>query len=1035
MTLDEQMLDYCGGLHNNSLRNILNIENDNEIERSLIKHSKYYDNDSFINLLKNNDTSLKILSSNIESIFSKYNDIELFIQELSDKMCDLSAICLQECWVSDNDDTGHIQLHGYNRIVKGKSASGKGGLIIYLKDIYEYKIISQPYSSDIWEGLFIEISGGGLSGNYVIGNIYRPPRDLIENYKSFINELKPILSNLESRYTNIILAGDFNINLLRLNDRDVFAEFFDLLTSNGFYPKITLPTRFAPHTATLIDNFFSNLNLNVLDETSGILINKFSDHQPYFTIIHRTCSNIETHKFVKVSKYTNENIKNIHDELENLHILDKLDQSATDPNANYNTLSHIFTSVKNKYIPIKLMKFNKYKHKKSKWITEGILRSIRYRDKLYRSWRLSNNTLENRETIKRNLSTYNGILKKIIRDAKKNYFENCLSNCKNDLKETWRVINDALGRNNSGKLLPDIFKINNTKVDNKLEIANAFNDYFKNIGEKLADNIHYNGSMSFDNYLKKSNETEFSFSQITEKQVETVIDNLSNKQSCGVDGISTNLLKKCKNPLIPALTLIINQTLTSGIFPEKLKVAKVVPLFKNGDKTILSNYRPISLLPAMSKIFEKIVYNQLYQYFDSNNLFYKSQYGFRKNHSTELAALELIDRIKCDLDKGNLPVAIFLDLSKAFDTLDHLILLKKLSFYGIKNKALDLFKNYLKDRKQYVNVYNIESHLQTIKTGVPQGSILGPLLFLIYINDISNAFFEMIKYADDSTIYKSIKMSNFDTSLSNINNELDKIADWLKLNKLSLNVKKSKHMVFHNIWKRVPSFHLKIDGNSIDKITNFSFLGLTINENLTWKNHVNVISNKISRISGLLNRLKFYLPTNTKIRIYNSLILPHCYYGILAWGFECNRIYKLQKASVRSISNSKYNAHTDPLFKQLKLLKVEDIFTIQQYKFYHKYMSNNLPIYFNFSFFTPYTRGHCYNTRTQLDLQIPKIKHEFMKKCIRYSIPCVINKAPVQIKSKLSTHSLKGFAWYLKTIYIEAYQLSCNVPNCYICNI
>ena len=355
--------------------------------------------------------------------------------------------------------------------------------------------------------------------------------------------------------------------------------------------------------------------------------------------------------------------------------------------ANYNTLSHIFTSVQNKYIPIKLMKFNKYKHKKSKWITEGILRSIRYRDKLYRSWRLSNNTLENRETIKRNLSTYNGILKKIIRDAKKNYFENCLSNCKNDLKETWRVINDALGRNNSGKLLPDIFKINNTKVDNELEIANAFNDYFKNIGDKLADNIHYNGSMSFENYLKtsnetefsfsqitekqvetvidnlsnkhscgvdgistnllkkcknplipaltliinqtltsgifpeklmsfenylkKSNETEFSFSQITEKQVETLIDNLSNKHSCGVDGISTNLLKKCKNPLIPALTLIINQTLTSGIFPEKLKVAKVVPLFK----TILSNYRPISLLPAMSKIFEKIVYNQLYQYF------------------------------------------------------------------------------------------------------------------------------------------------------------------------------------------------------------------------------------------------------------------------------------------------------------------------------------------------------------------------------------------------------------------------------------
>ena len=197
------------------------------------------------------------MSSNIESINSKYNELELFINELNEQMCDLSVICLQECWVSDHDDTGHLQLYGYNNIGKGKSASGKGGLIIYLKDIYNYKIISQPYNPDIWEGLFIEISGGGLSRNYIIGNIYRPPKDLIENYRSFINELKPILSNLESQNRNIISAGDFNINLLRLNERDVFAEFVDLLTSKSFYPKITLPTRFSHLNATLIDNFLA----------------------------------------------------------------------------------------------------------------------------------------------------------------------------------------------------------------------------------------------------------------------------------------------------------------------------------------------------------------------------------------------------------------------------------------------------------------------------------------------------------------------------------------------------------------------------------------------------------------------------------------------------------------------------------------------------------------------------------------------------------------------------------------------------------
>ena len=162
------------------------------------------------------------------------------------------------------------------------------------------------------------------------------------------------------------------------------------------------------------------------------------------------------------------------------------------------------------------------------------------------------------------------------------------------------------------------------------------------------------------------------------------------------------------------------------------------------------------------------------------------------------------------------------------------------------NKALDLFKNYFNGRKQYVNVYNIHSNLQTIKTGVPEGSILGPLLFLIYINNISNAsnFFDMIKYADESTIYKSIEKSNLDTYVGNINTEFDKIAEWLKLNKLSLNVKKSKHIIFHNIWKRVPAVNWKIDGNTIDKSSKFSFLGLTINENLTWKNHVNIFYKK-----------------------------------------------------------------------------------------------------------------------------------------------------------------------------------------------
>lgn len=259
------------------------------------------------------------------------------------------------------------------------------------------------------------------------------------------------------------------------------------------------------------------------------------------------------------------------------------------------------------------------------------------------------------------------------------------------------------------------------------------------------------------------------------------------------------------------------------------------------------------------------MFNQIHNYFHSNKLYYGSQYGFRKKHSTELAAIEVIDRVIQKMDNNEIPINVYLDLSKAFDTLDHNILLYKLEYYGINGTFLNLLKSYLYNRKQYVEFDGIKSNLADITTGVPQGSILGPLLFIIYTNDISKAcdIFKSIIYADDTTLMSTL--NTFDTlnahSISdNINKELAKIDEWLKLNKLSLNIQKSKFMLFYMPQKNVVFPSLKINNIPLECIDCFNFLGITIDKHLTWKDHINKIANKVSKTAGVINKLKHYIP-------------------------------------------------------------------------------------------------------------------------------------------------------------------------------
>ena len=548
---------------------------------------------------------------------------------------------------------------------------------------------------------------------------------------------------------------------------------------------------------------------------------------------------------------------------------------------------------------------------------------------------------------------------------------------------------------------------NNNLVSDSSKISNTFNDHFATIVNKIAQKIadtqgdlnEYFNKKDKDGNLIINCPDSFFLVPTVSGEIDKLIDELDIKKSTGPNSIPVFILKIMKPFFSTWLSKLINLCFEVGIFPDILKIAKVTPIHKKESKLDFLNYRPISLLSTFSKIYEKVIYSRIYSYLTKNKLIYNKQFGFRSNYSTNHALLSITERIKSLVDTGHYVCGVFVDLEKAFDTVNHIILGKKLYYYGLRGIVNNLIQSYLTNRKQYVSINGYDSEIKDLNCGVPQGSSLGPLLFLIYINDFRLCLkaTDSGHFADDTFImYGSKKLASIE---SVVNHELKLVSQWLRLNKLSLNTDKTELIFFHSRQHLLNYDDITIKFNNIKlkPVDHVKYLGMYIDKFLSWNFHIKQLSNKLSRAIGILSKLRHYAPINICLQVYYAIFYSHLIYGCNIWGLTSEENIKtleiLQKKCLRILTFSDFNSHTNILFIKFKLLKIREIIKAQQLKlmfeFYNKLLPTDLLNLFRFN-----TDVHNYLTISASKplLHIPRIYTvSFGNKSIKYHGPILWN--------------------------------------------
>ena len=964
--------------------------------------SPYFDIDTFTKAFKKTNKPI-FLSINIQSLMSKIDNLKALISQCSNNNVSIDVIAIQESWKIHYPEL--IQIPGYNFFHQDRSKSNGGGVGFYIKQSYPTITLPNlsPFNEKIFETLTLEVTIN--KKKYLLSNIYRSPSpspniSQTEQLNNFISDIDNHLTLLNSKKLKTVIFTDANINLLKINSDPIISNYLETLLNNGFSQTIHKATRIQNQSYSLIDHIFTNDDSST--NISGTLICDVSDH--FATFFQPNSYRNFTHNHSRTTRdFSKTNLTNFKNALNSLRWANVL--RSDDVDESFSLFWNEFSTLFNLYLPEKTTRFNKNKVKINDFMTKGLLTSRLQKNKLHKI-AIKEPTSSNLNAYK----TYRNIFNATLRKSKKLYYETNLLKYKKNPKKTWQLLKEATGMSSKQETLAEL-DINGKISNDPLEMANHFNEFFTNIGKVISNSVPTSTTnpTSYCNYPEDV--PTLHLGGIGPIHFTDLVKAMPSKNSTDLDGISTFLLKQISYEISVPLAHIFNLSLTRGVFPAQLKTTRIVPINKAGDPTNCDNYRPISLVKTFPKILEKLVCNKLVNHLELNKLLYNHQYGFLRGRSTEHALIDIMNYISKAINDNKYCIGIFLDFKKAFDVVPHNILLKKLELLGIKDVALNWFESYLSNRNQKVDIHGKLSSSRNLDLSVFQGTSLGPILFLCFINDLPNATKLLsILFADDTTCLNS--NTNLSDLINECNTELYKLAEWLKCNKMTLNVSKTKFIIFHNPNKRINLENIQLVWNDnplnsvhdpkyitpIERIHNkhtnpslrtFKLLGIYLDEHLNFNANTSKLCAKISKSIFIINRAKNLLNEKSLRTLYFSLVHSHLLYCPIIYSCtsqnNLNRLIKLQKKIIRIITHSDYREHTEPLFNNLKILPFNKILIERKGIFMHSVFYNYAPTSLLSTWNSNADRN--LNLRNNNDLSIPFARTENLRRHPFFSLP------------------------------------------------